>query len=306
MLKLYLLYEYFKRLKDKYHLFLDENYNIGFVDDFTPEKLLEEKRVRKITWMKHHYRDRFFADPFIIELTDRTIKLLVEELEFDEHKGKISLLEVDRKSKELKHRQVLLDIDTHLSYPAVITMEDHIYVCPENCESGRLAYYRFYDSPPRLMLESSIIDEALVDSTIIKHNNNYYLIATRSPDTQSDLYLYKSANPWGKYTSLGCVVEGFRARPAGDFFMVNGVLYRPSQNCVERYGASLDIVKVELKGDDYKETRVCTIYPNSFRYNLGLHTLNFKDSLCVVDGYGYLFPCLGRLRKIICNVIKRF
>lgn len=54
------------------------------------------------------------------------------------------------------------------------------------------------------------------------------------------------------------------------------------------------------------ETMFMSITPCSWRYNLGMHTLNFGKSVCVVDGYGYLHPILGRLyySKIITNIKK--
>ena len=41
---------------------------------------------------------------------------------------------------------------------------------------------------------------------------------------------------------------------------------------------------------------------NSFKYNLGLHTLNFQDDLCVLDGYGYLYPITGRVLNLLQKV----
>lgn len=292
-----------KRVKDRYHLFVDENYNIGFVENFTPKKLIDHQSIGRISWLKHSYRDRFFADPFILKVSSETIEVLVEELIFDEHKGAISKLIVDRRTKRLISRQELLKIDTHLSYPAIINLDDKIYVYPENCEGGALNLYEYVpSSPPRLVYKSDIVSEPLVDSTIIVKKNSSFLIATKSPFTQSDLYLYKSNNRLDDYRCVGIVSQGHRVRPAGNFFEVDGDLYRPAQNCEKRYGASIDIMKVFLDDSSYHEELVFSILPDSYKYNLGIHTLNFKDDLCVVDGYGYLYPILGRLRKFIVTL----
>lgn len=299
------LLSFLRRIKDKYHLFLDENYNIGFIDNFTPEQLIEKAGLNRISWLKHPYRDRFFADPFILSVTDSTIDVLVEELRFDEHKGFISHLVVDRKTKKLLSRNELLNIDTHLSYPAIIKLGNDVFVYPENCEGGALNVYQYERThPERLVYKKTLIHEPVVDSTIIEINNSYYLLATRSPDTQSDLHLYKSDNYIGEYSYLGRVVEGYRARPAGNLFCVNKRLFRPSQNCERTYGASIDIMEVDLSESKYSEKCLFSILPSSFKYNLGIHTINFSEELCVVDGYGYLYPIWGRLRKMVIKIIN--
>lgn len=44
-------------------------WNIGFCY-YTPEKLMDKKELPNIQWMRHPYKDRFFADPFILKITD--------------------------------------------------------------------------------------------------------------------------------------------------------------------------------------------------------------------------------------------
>lgn len=52
--------------------------------------------------------------------------------------------------------------------------------------------------------------------------------------------------------------KGLRgSRMAGDFFRVNGQLYRPSQDCLEHYGAGTVIWCVDsVSLDRYEETEV--------------------------------------------------
>ena len=292
-----------RHIKDKYNLFVDENYNIGFIDNFFPETLLREQKLPRIKWMKHSYRDRFFADPFILDFNDSTITILVEECLFNEHVGRISQLLVDRRTKELIDRRVLLELDTHLSYPFIKSIGDGVYVFPENSQSGRLDCYKLSDSynfsETKLTHILTLIKEPLVDATIFINDDLYYIMATKSPNTQSDLYLFQADELLGEYTLCGCVATGLRARPAGDVFTVNESLFRPAQNCEKRYGANIDIVEIHINDGKYAEERKFSIYPDSFKYHLGLHTLNFKDGLCVIDGYGYLYPILGRLREYL-------
>jgi hypothetical protein len=52
-------------------------YNIGFVDGSLESIIAGEPM--KVNWMKHSYKDRWFADPFILDVTDDEIIVLVEE-----------------------------------------------------------------------------------------------------------------------------------------------------------------------------------------------------------------------------------
>ena len=38
----------------------NQNWNIGFAET-TPQELVENQKIGKVTWLKHPYKDRFFA-----------------------------------------------------------------------------------------------------------------------------------------------------------------------------------------------------------------------------------------------------
>lgn len=73
----------------------------------------------EVRWMKHQHRGGWFADPFVLEVTDTTISLLAEEFRFKTGKGRIVRLDVDRETLELEEVTVLID-DCHLSFPFVL------------------------------------------------------------------------------------------------------------------------------------------------------------------------------------------
>ena len=47
-------------------LIYSQFWNIGFTPD-KPETVIQNKGVSKINWMKHPYKDRWFADPFVVK-----------------------------------------------------------------------------------------------------------------------------------------------------------------------------------------------------------------------------------------------
>lgn len=284
----------------------NQNWNIGFTGD-TVDSFFKFQALSKVKWMKHSYRDRYFADPFILKVTDEVIVLLAEEYVFNERKGRILKLVVDKATKQLLERIVILELDTHLSYPAIFREGDSIYIYPENLASGKINIYRYEDETSKVTFVKTLIKQPLADSTIIDYKDRFWLVATKAPDTQENACLYVSDSFDGEYAMVGNAPiasdRGF-ARPAGSFIKYEDTLYRPAQDCTYGYGKGIVIQKVDFISDSsYSERTLFKIYPHSFKYNLGLHTINFYDGECVIDGYGYLYPVMGRLLKLL-RIIK--
>ena len=283
-------------------LLYDQNWNIGFCG-LTTEELIKNKALPTVRWMKHPYRDRWFADPYILKASEEEIVVFVEECPIEAPKGILCELHIDRKSMRLKERYILLELDTHLSYPAIIEYEGKTYVYPENGASGQLNIYEYDEVKHRLINPNCILNEAVADATITKEGNRFTLIATRFPKTQKEAFLYESKSLFGPFklvtetpfqNSLSC------SRPGGNWMHVFGALYRPAQNCSEVYGGSLKFMYVDLIKN--KEQIIFELKPQGFRYNKGLHTINFNNGLCVIDGCGYYYPTLARC----VNAIRSF
>ena len=287
----------------KAKLLYSQNWNIGFCEQ-TPEELIRGKALKPIQWLKHSYRDRWFADPFILKVTEEEIVVFVEECPMENPKGIISELVIDKKTKRLKNRYVMLEKDTHLSYPAIIRYGGKIYVYPENGASGKLNIYEYDEFNHRLVNPVCILDEAVADATIVQRDNVYYLTATKFPDTQKRLYLYKADSFWGPYKQLleNPVMEKLsNSRNGGNYFTAYGCEYRPSQDCSIRYGGGLSIMRVNGMCD-YQESAVFGINPLIGKYDLGIHTLNFEQGIAVIDGYGYLHPRISRAWIALSNI----
>lgn len=272
-------------------------WNIGFCEQ-TPEELICNKQLKPVKWLKHPYRDRWFADPFIHKVTESEIVVFVEECSMENPKGIICELVIDRKTMCLKQRHVMLELDTHLSYPAILRIDDKIYVYPENGASGELNIYE-YDSENHLLINPiCILNEAVADATIINVDGRWFMSATKFPDTQEKAYLYAADTPFGPFKQINkqpYQIDLEYSRQGGDYFEAFGRLYRPAQDCAERYGAALNIIRIDVLDSQVDERDTIHLSQQSGRYNLGLHTLNFWGGLTVIDGYGYYMPVLGKL-----------
>ena len=290
----------------KSRLLYPQNWNIGFCEQ-TPEELMRVKKLSKVRWLKHPYRDRWFADPFIYKVTETEIVVFVEECMIsDTPKGVIYELVIDRKTMHLKERHVMLELDTHLSYPAIVEKDGVTYVYPENGASGSLKMYRYEKEKHQLVDPKCILNGAVADSTILERDGKYYLIATKSENPLEDAYLYKSSDLFGPYSKVteNSVQKSHEcSRPAGNWIEEEGELFRPAQDCSVRYGGGISMMKVGAL-EPFDEKRDLSIEPIWYKYNLGIHTINFsKDRyMIVVDGYGCLNPTISRIWNIMSRI----
>lgn len=280
-------------------LFYNQNWNIGFCD-ITPEAFIRDQKLPFVQWMKHGYRDRWFADPYLLKVTDDTIVVLVEECVIAAPKGLICELVIDRATKQLMERYVLLEIETHLSYPVIFRCDDKVYVYPENGASGKLNIYEYDEVNHKLLNPACILDEAVADANIIECNGRYYMSATKYPQTQNDAFLYEADSLFGPFKQIGVnpyeTNKGY-SRQGGGWFVAGGKLYRPAQDCRVRYGASMNIMEVVLNNGVIKEKPLFSLIPSNSLYSEGLHTLNFLDGVCVIDSCGYLYPTMKYVHK---------
>ena len=285
----------------------NQYWNIGFCEQ-TPEELIRDKRLKPVKWLKHPYRDRWFADPFILKSTDSEIVVFAEECSMERPKGIISELLIDRKTMRLKERHVMLELDTHLSYPAIIKYNGKVYVYPENGASGKLNIYEYDSKSHKLTNPVCILNEAVADSTIIEYDNCYYMSATKFPETQEKAFLYMSKSLFGPFQlvkELPYQTDIRYSRQGGNWLLVGGKTFRPAQDCAKRYGAAISVMETKNLDGNIKEDECFHIVPIQGRYNLGLHTINHCDGLCVIDGYGYYMPLLGKACYSMRNLIKK-
>lgn len=287
-------------------LIYDQNWNIGFCA-LSKEQFISAKNFGKIEWMKHSYKDRWFADPFIFKVTNEDIIVFVEECNIENPKGILCELVIDKKSKKLKHRYVLLELDTHLSYPFIINSEGKTYVCPENGASGCLNIYEYDNINHKLIKPQLLLKEAVADASIFIHKGKTLMIATKFPETQENAFVYEAENFMSKFNQ--CSKHPFAttknsSRPGGDWISIGDKVFRPAQNCEKMYGGSLKVMSVSINGNQVSEYTYFEIFPFTYKYNLGLHTINFNEGYCVIDSCGYLHPICGRIYKFM-RYVKR-
>ncbi len=287
-------------------------WNIGFVESSVEDIVKSKDTLVNVYWVKHPYKDRFFADPFILSGDDNVIKVLVEDFPYYDKKGLISILTIDRKKYCLLDRKVILEQPFHMSYPFIQRNKDGSvrWIAPEASMSGNL--YRYTINPNTDLLEKQevLIGEPLLDSTIVEYDGRWWLFCTKRGETSnSGLYIYYANSPEGPWTphrSNPHVNNKSMARPAGYLVSIPGSLYRAIQKNDKSYGEAVNITRVKkLTTQEFEEEFIKELRLPKDEYSHGFHTLNGLGDLTVVDGLKIQFTPLRRIVYEIRNRIKR-
>lgn len=261
-----------------------DRWEIGFVEGGLPAVMGDEPLC--IHWLEHPYRDRWFADPFVLDVTETEVRVLVEEFHYETRKGRIAMLVVDRQTYALKSMSIVLELATHLSFPEIWREDGQVFVCPENWQSGKLSLYELRGGRCNANACMVICDEPMADAILTTRFGKPQLFSVQENDklriynfdTQKERFVLSVEKPFGKLT----------ARNAGDFFEYEGRVYRPAQVCINRYGEAVEIQEVVWDDDDnfcfipYK-----TLYSSHSSLDTGMHTLNSYGGEVVVDVHGW-------------------
>lgn len=285
---------------------------IGVCQDNIKDVIRNKTFDPKIKWLFKNSFDKIHADPFLLVSEDEYIKILLEELKSESDYGKIVLLTLDKAFKQI-NRKVLLDTKSHLSYPFVFREENKIFVFPEARRSGKLSCYEYDSASESLNFVKDILEFPLLDSTILKHTDKYWIFGTLSENVSDyKLYVFYSDSLLGPYVQhpnnpVKSGLDGTRS--AGNFIEVDGIIYRPSQNCQNEYGESITISRLtELDEKNVVEEPHMTIYMDENKSsNKGMHkihTINVLDKYIVVDGKKWTFAPFQQLKDYINRNLK--
>lgn len=285
-------------------------YEIGFVESDEFHRMMDKMKENsksiidfKVKWLKHHYKDRWFADPFILDVSASRIRILVEEYFYATEKGRISMLTIDKNKFSLLENKVILEKKTHLSFPIIKRRGNEIYVYPENSEAGTLSLYQLNNTFDKCDFKKTLVDAPLTDAVIYGD----YIISTAQPipsDTKIDIYKYDPFK--NNYDKINSVVFNEKiARNGGDFFFYDETLFRPAQECNDYYGHCIVLQELTSMNDEWFFKEYGRVYSPHPIFNKGLHTFNVynKGELCVIDVKGIRHPkkkkCVMLLRSLL-------
>jgi hypothetical protein len=282
----------------------DRYYNVGFVQN-SLEGILNGEELNVI-YVKHAYKDHWFADPFILRVTDRLIEVLVEDFSLSLDRGRISLLRVDRQSYELKELIPILTLPTHLSYPAVLRRDGDVYIYPESGASGKLQLYKLDIDSLELHEHRVLAVGDIADSTITTLFGEEIMFATEDPHKDGKILGIYRLNDEGLFVKTDEILfDEVIARSAGDLFEYHGIVIRPAQESNEMYGHAVVLQQITKQNDGMQIKELRRLYAPSKKYPLGLHTFNMYQGVIVVDSIAYYHPFLAKLIRSCNGIIRK-
>jgi glycosyltransferase involved in cell wall biosynthesis len=263
-----------------------QTYNIGIIQS-SCQDILDNLSEMKIVWLEHRFKDRFFADPFLLWQDDINYYLLAEEFIFWEGKGKIAFLTVDKKSFSLKEKQTIIEEPYHLSYP--FCEEGGKTVLVESCAADKSYEYHLSEDRRSVLKKKLVSNVGLIDQTRLKKDGIEWLFATdvKSPLSQLNIfYRYKPSKCFIPLDGNPVKNDIRTARPAGRFFLYGDKLIRPVQDSENRYGYCIrlmEVLNLDMQGLVEQEI-ACIKSENNPPFNETFHTFNVYDNFIIVDG----------------------
>ena len=183
----------------------------------------------------------------------------------------------------------VLESPAHLSYPFLLRHDGETLFIPEHSAARAVAAYAVSPDGTAVPRGTLFGDRALVDSSIVVRDGRYWLFAIENDRRwNAELNIFHADalfGPWHPHARNPVKVDVASARPAGTLFEHDGQLYRPGQDCAERYGAAVVVNRVtELTPIAFAEEPVARVSPHHLRrYRKGLHTLSALGDFTLID-----------------------
>lgn len=280
-------------------------YNIGFIKKDINKLFESGIEENDIFWLKHNYKDRFFADPFLWKIDADYFYILVEEYLFKEEKGKITLLTVDKTTFTLVKKDIIIEEDFHLSFPFCNLNDNNILV--ESIESSKTFSYDIDLSTNKILKRNLVSKIPLVDPVrFIDRNNREWIFSGKIESPKDQLYVYyKNESNYNPIQESPIKNDIKSSRSAGRIFKKGEFYFRPTQDCEIRYGHQIRLMQMDkLTTNNYEEHEVLVLNNSKCKFfNETMHTFNVYNEIIIVDGSKDIlrFPM-----KLYYKVLKKY
>ncbi len=290
--------------------FRHDQWNIGIVH--APiEKFLEWSVPQPVTWLPATSAAEYRADPFGAWIDGR-LTILCEHYSYRDDRGYIVAIDAGtaEAGTSLDARAMRVQIGpeppVHMSYPYLFETEGRLCCAPESSAAQELAVYDIGRFPERWTRTHTLIaGRGIVDATLFQHGGRWWMAASElaAKGANSELHLWfaeRLGGPWQAHPGNPVKVDVRSARPAGTPFLVDGVMYRPAQDCSSTYGARVTLNRVlTLTPCEFREEVAATVNPDpAGRYPRGLHTVSACGNKTLIDGKRSVFAVDQFLRVL--------
>lgn len=244
----------------------------------------------------------WFADPFLFKQGDVTY-LFVEAFNKKKELGSIGYLDSNSTYKKFK---ILLENKTHFSYPNVFSVNQDIYIIPENGEAGGVFLYKFQSFPSSVVLIDKMLIGNYVDTSIVKIMNQTLFMVSYNADNHT-LVLIKYDLETHNIEIIDTIIDSDKTlRPAGNAFCKQGQVFLPFQFSTNKYGEKIVVRSVVFSQTSFQLGEIVYEISKDI-FNLKkvdrIHTLNYlNENQFVIDymkEHFSLFKPFRMLRRLI-------
>ena len=240
------------------------------------------------------------ADPFLLEYQGQHY-LFCEQYETGENKAGIGCFVFENGTPV--NKGIVLKQHYHMSYPCLFTYQNDVYMIPETAANETVELYRAVDFPYKWEPDAVLLQGRYVDSTVYESKTGLSLLTYEKRDGQWVLTDYslnmeekslKKRSERSYKTNVG--------RPAGSLWQEDGKLYRPAQDCSEKYGQALLIYQIE-DGQEHLTKRI-TVEDTGLPAQR-IHTINRNSRYEVIDVFQEHFDILHGWKIFKRSVLKK-
>jgi len=246
----------------------------------------------RVRWLPRPFGVRVQADQCLLEHEGRLF-MYFEDMVIGSAKGRLRWMELDRDGTPKSRSRAMVSDGAHATYPYVFEHAGAFYCVPETGPRRRVILYRSPAPTGPWSEHSTLLEVPARDSTLVEFDGRWWLFCTLAgsdPDAhQKNLHIWHAPElwgPWEPHRLQPAKSDIHSSRPAGRPFLLDGVLYRPAQDCWPRYGLRTVVNRVlTLTPDDFAEEACAFVEPDpDGSHREGLHTLASAGGLVLVDG----------------------
>lgn len=261
-------------------------YDIAFIENSIDEIVIGMSKIKFLEPANPFKESSWFADPFVLDVTESHIYLLVEVVTKDVNKGRIAKLTIDRSKLEITKVEILLEEPWHLSFPFIIRQKGKVYVAPESSQGHVLYLYELKtkdNGEEQLVRVKKLCDDQVWDSVFLEDGGSTLMLTSAHDDFCLDFYKYDAGRDLFIH-SESIYSNKQNMRMAGGIFIFNEKYICPFQNSRPgSYGECTELKELRNSESGWKLQSIRKIFPPRGILNDGLHTFNTYKDVIVVD-----------------------
>lgn len=252
-------------------------------------------------------KGEFCADPIPFSYRGKDY-VFCEQFKKSVKKGCIGYFEIVN-GKPI-NKGIILERPYHLSYPCVFEHKNTVYMIPETSENKTVELYEAVEFPKKWRYVRTLLSgHDYVDTTVLHESQKPFLVTYHTDEKKYILEKYDlDLNLESLKLSDSIEYSSNTGRGAGLYFRSNGLLIRPSQNCIYQYGQGMFLNKVDIEAS-YAETQIgeltlSDVSVDGLNNIIGVHTYATLNNWEIVDVFSENFDCTYNIGCIIARKIR--